>query len=200
MQLLEVQAQSHTSCAGSDRTYLVRRGDTLSGIAYRYGTNWSVLASHNHIAHPNLIYVNQRVCIPIRRFTPTAPERSIETREPAIGYRNLFPYPACTWWANQRYYQLHGVYVPWTINSNAWQWTARAYQFGWRVSRTPVVGAIMVLQPGVQYASRYGHVAVVEKILGNGRIVASSMSWGQNPRAITTFLFTPGRGVTFIYR
>jgi LysM repeat protein len=38
-------------------------GDTLSGIANRYGTSWSALASYNHIANPNLIYVDQVVCI-----------------------------------------------------------------------------------------------------------------------------------------
>ncbi|HEY7415701.1 MAG TPA: CHAP domain-containing protein, partial [Ktedonobacteraceae bacterium] len=44
----------------------------------------------------------------------------------AVGTRNLFPYGQCTWWADQRYHQLHGVYVPWVINANAWQWVARA--------------------------------------------------------------------------
>ena len=59
-------AQSQTVCSSGDRTYVVVSGDTLSGIAYRFGTNWGSLASHNHIANPNLIYANQVICIPGR--------------------------------------------------------------------------------------------------------------------------------------
>ncbi len=114
---------------------------------------------------------------------------------------NDFPYGSCTWWANQRYYQLHGVFVPWRTQSDAWQWTARAYQFGWYVSDVPVVGAVIDLQPGVQGASFWaGHVAVVERILGNGHVIASNMNWGARPWQITYVEFAPGPGVTFIFR
>jgi len=57
-------AQARTTCSGSDRTYIVVSGDTLSGIGYRYGTSWSALASYNQIVNPNLIYIGQTVCIP----------------------------------------------------------------------------------------------------------------------------------------
>jgi LysM domain-containing protein/transglycosylase-like protein with SLT domain len=57
-------AQTHIACSGSDRTYIVVSGDTLSGIGYRYGTSWSALASYNQIVNPNLIYIGQTVCIP----------------------------------------------------------------------------------------------------------------------------------------
>lgn len=120
---------------------------------------------------------------------------------PAQGPINVFPYGSCTWWANQRYYQLHGVFVPWRIQSNAWQWTARAYQFGWNVSKFPVVGAIIDLQPGVQGASFWaGHVAVVERILGNGHVITSNMNWGAYPWQVTYVEFAPGPGVTFLYQ
>jgi hypothetical protein len=48
----------------------------------------------------------------------------------AVGRTNPYPYPACTWWADQRYYQIHGVFVPWTNNAMAWQWSVRATEFG----------------------------------------------------------------------
>jgi surface antigen len=116
------------------------------------------------------------------------------------GSVNVFPYGSCTWWANQRYYQLHGFFVPWRTQSNAWQWTARAYEFGWHVSNVPIVGAIIVLQPGVEGASYWaGHVAVVERILSNGHVIASNMNWGAYPWQITYVEFAPGPGVTFIY-
>lgn len=117
-----------------------------------------------------------------------------------IGHTNVFPYGACTWWADQRYYQLHGFFVPWTSQANAWQWVTRAYQYGWHVSSFPAVGDIMVLQPGVQGAYWLGHVAVVERVLSNGQVIASSMSWGSRPLAVTTWQFTPGPGVAFVTR
>ncbi len=41
------------------KTYTVHAGDTLSGIAAKYGTTWEVLQSLNHLANPNLIYAGQ---------------------------------------------------------------------------------------------------------------------------------------------
>jgi N-acetylmuramoyl-L-alanine amidase len=135
------------------------------------------------------------------RPVKSTPTKSAPTPLPTQGSRNIFPYGSCTWWANQRYFQLHGIFVPWRTQSNAWQWTARAYQFGWHVSGSPVVGDIIDLQPGVQGASSWGgHVAVVERILSNGHVIASNMSWGAHPWQITYVEFAPGPGVTFIYR
>ena len=90
--------------------------------------------------------------------------------------------------------------MPWHTRANAWEWAARAREFGWHVSSTPVVGAIIDLQPGVQGAFWLGHVAVVEKILSNGHVIASNMSWGAYPWQVTYVEFTPGPGVTFIFR
>lgn len=41
------------------RLYIVRRGDTLDGIARRFGTTWQRLAGINHLRHPGLIYPGQ---------------------------------------------------------------------------------------------------------------------------------------------
>ncbi|HEY6541446.1 MAG TPA: transglycosylase SLT domain-containing protein [Ktedonobacteraceae bacterium] len=46
--------------------YTVHRGDTLSVIAWRYNTNYWTLARVNGIRNVNLIFVNQRLCIPYR--------------------------------------------------------------------------------------------------------------------------------------
>jgi N-acetylmuramoyl-L-alanine amidase len=90
------------------------------------------------------------------------------------------------------------VYVPWTVNANAYQWTARALDFNWRVSSQPTVGSILVLQPFVQGASYLGHVAVVESVLSNGQVIASSMNWGPDYSSVSTFEFVPGSGVSFV--
>ena len=44
-------------------TYTVRRGDTLSGIAVRFGTTYQRLMQLNGIQNPNRIYAGQRLRI-----------------------------------------------------------------------------------------------------------------------------------------
>lgn len=56
-------AQTRTTCSKKERSYNVVSGDTLSGIGYRFGVSWPALASRNHIADPNLIYIDQTICI-----------------------------------------------------------------------------------------------------------------------------------------
>jgi len=187
-------AFAQSPCSTGDQTYVVVSGDTLGAIASRYGTTWQKLASYNHIANPNLIYLNQKICIPGSHSTSS----NNNDPAPVKGTGNYFPYGQCTWWANQRYYQLHGVYVPWTTNSDAWEWTARAYNFHWHVSSTPTVGAIVDLQPWVQGAYGLGHVAVVERVLSNGDVIASNMNWGIDYWEVVDVEFSPGPGVTFI--
>jgi surface antigen len=112
---------------------------------------------------------------------------------------NPFAYGQCTQYAAQRYHDLHEFYVPWTTNADAWQWTDRAYEFGWHVSSEPSVGAIIDFQPYVQYASAWGHVGVVEQILPNGDVVTSNMNvYGFAFGSVVTLTFHTGPGVTFI--
>lgn len=44
-------------------TYVVKKGDTLSAIAARYGTTWAKIAADNNIPNPNLIYPGQKLII-----------------------------------------------------------------------------------------------------------------------------------------
>ena len=48
----------------SGQTYVVRRGDTLSAIALRYGVSVWAIAQLNAISNPSLIYVGQVLHIP----------------------------------------------------------------------------------------------------------------------------------------
>ena len=43
--------------------YIVKKGDTLSGIAKKYNTTYQKLAKDNNIANPNLIFPNQKLVI-----------------------------------------------------------------------------------------------------------------------------------------
>ena len=52
-----------SSGSGSGITYVVQAGDTLSGIATKFGTTVANLVSLNNISDPNLIYVGQVLII-----------------------------------------------------------------------------------------------------------------------------------------
>lgn len=63
----EVQARVNEILRGekpnNSVTYVVKAGDTLSGIGARYGVSYLKLAADNNIANPNLIYVGQKIVI-----------------------------------------------------------------------------------------------------------------------------------------
>ncbi len=184
--------------SSGDQTYVVMSGDTLGAIAGRYHTTWQSLASYNRIANPNMIYINEHVCVPGQKPGGGTGTTTYIPPTGTKGASNVFPYGQCTWWASQRYFQLHGVFVPWTTNSNAWQWVARANDFRWHVSSWPSAGAIVVIQPWTQGAYGLGHVAVVERILGNGHVLASNMNWNPYPGSVLNVEFAPGPGITFV--
>ena len=46
------------------KTYTVKTGDTLSGIAQKYGTDWKILQKINSIADANKIYAGQVLTLP----------------------------------------------------------------------------------------------------------------------------------------
>ncbi len=205
------QAQAKSGCPDGDQAHRIGKADRIRDLANHFGANWD----YHHLANPNFIYVNRVICIHMlvkasSSSPPSAPASSGSHSNPPAatppphptpapgGSGNVFPYGTCTWWGDQRYYQLHGIFVPWRTQANAWEWTARAYQFGWRVSSAPIYGAIINLQPGVQGASGLGHVAVVERILSNGHVIASNMAWGAYPLQVTYVEFVPGPGVTFL--
>src|SRR5690554_3740638 len=50
--------------SNEDGVYIVKSGDTLSGIAKRYDTSVSELVRLNNIANPNLIRVGQKIKLP----------------------------------------------------------------------------------------------------------------------------------------
>ena len=58
-----VQRKVNELCGGSSSGtyYIVKSGDTLSGIASRYKTTVAQLVRLNGIKNPNLIYVNQKI-------------------------------------------------------------------------------------------------------------------------------------------
>lgn len=64
---------------GNAGVYDVRRGDTLSSIASHYGTSVRALASVNHIANPNRIYVGERLRLSGGYVPPKVPTTAYYT-------------------------------------------------------------------------------------------------------------------------
>lgn len=65
-QVLKVPNAGNTQPTPSATQYTVQKGDTLSGIASKYGTTYQVLAQINGIANPNVISVGQVLTIPTK--------------------------------------------------------------------------------------------------------------------------------------
>lgn len=77
---IEAMAPDHRYAAQTpDRTHRVRRGDTLSGIAARYGTSVHQLASLNKLRSRNRIRIGQVLRLPHRGGVPvmSAPENGL---------------------------------------------------------------------------------------------------------------------------
>ena len=61
-QVLKVKGTAKKSTTKTS-TYTVKSGDTLSGIASKYGTTTKALQSLNGITNPNLIYAGQKLIV-----------------------------------------------------------------------------------------------------------------------------------------
>ena len=108
----------------------------------------------------------------------------------------------CTFWAQQRYHALTGVWTPCT--GNGYQWASQAGASGWYVTTQPPTGvpSIICLQPGTQTADRnFGHVGVVERINGDGTVYTSNYNVYPHigDKVVVYVTFTIGNGVSFIY-
>lgn len=65
--LLAMVGQAATSAGSTTakgQTYVVRRGDTLSAIAARFGTTSGAIARANNIRNPNLVVIGKQLAIP----------------------------------------------------------------------------------------------------------------------------------------
>lgn len=68
-----------TTTTTTDEIYVVKSGDTLSGIASKYGTTYQKLAEYNGIKNPNIISVGQKIKIPVAKKAETKPATTTTT-------------------------------------------------------------------------------------------------------------------------
>ena len=109
---------------------------------------------------------------------------------------SAYPARQCTLWAYQRRSALSLPVGSYMGNGGDWDNTARG--LGYLVNGTPHVGAVMVFERGQRVSSwtasaLYGHVAVVEKVLGDGSVLISEGGTGFAVQGTTEIVSAAGR-------
>lgn len=64
LQDVKLVGANTASSSTNDIVYVVKSGDTLSGICARYGANWKRVAEYNKLKNPHLIYPGNKIKIP----------------------------------------------------------------------------------------------------------------------------------------
>ena len=86
----------------------------------------------------------------------------------------------CTWWAYKRRVQLG---KPFQINGAMQNWYYRAQRAGYRTGHKPKRYAIMQSTAGY-----YGHVAIVERVYSNGKILVSEYNYNRPLHTVRVIL------------
>ena len=117
----------------------------------------------------------------------------------------------CTQYAADQMHKYTGVYPGWS--GDAKQWKSNAAAAGWKVSGTPAVNTIIVLQPGTYTfkdswsSGQYnvtdfpsGHVGWVQAVSGSGTWVKfSDWNWADQLGVVNTHWVVVSGGISFIY-
>jgi len=162
---------------------VVKSGDTIQGIAKKYGGKVDEIIAFNDLPASGELNEGEEIMIPdgvapeTARPAPVAGAQTPGTSGAVSGPStsrtfnkyyyssgaHSFPWGWCTWYVASR------RHVPWGGNAGTWLYHAKAY--GANIGRTPKVGAIMV-----SGESRYGHVGIVESV-GGGSFTISEMNY-----------------------
>ncbi len=156
--------------------YLVKAGDTPDKLAKDFNANKDGIIAFNDAEVAGLI-VGQRVVIPDGTKATTAynvasSRGGLAWGTTAIYGFNGYDYGWCTWYVASK------IRVP-TNWGNANSWNEGALASGWKVSSTPVPGAIAQTD-----ARGLGHVGIVEAVSADGTMIKYSdmnglSGWGR---------------------
>jgi surface antigen len=166
-------------------SYAAKKGENLDAIAKKYKADKDRIIAYNDLPANGEIKENQDIIIPDGQkeasvIAPAAPTQTPSTGIAARPYESfgsvgkklagnprdghMFPYGYCTWYVAQK------RYVPWSGNAGTWLYKAKSA--GYATGRSPKAGSIMVTSE-----SWWGHVALVEKVNGNGTFTVSEMNY-----------------------
>ncbi|MGY4842681.1 LysM peptidoglycan-binding domain-containing protein [Weissella cibaria] len=185
-------ANTTTSAAASNATYTVKAGDSLWGIANSNGMTLSELLSLNGLQANSYIFPGDSLKISgagAATATPSAPatdnsqssantnnnwgtvDNGYTNSNNTVSSTNTYPYGQCTWYVKG---DLNWVGNYW---GNAVDWASTAVAAGHTVNSVPTVGSIAYFAAGVQGASSYGHVAVVDSVNADGTVTISEANY-----------------------
>ncbi len=71
----------------NQQIYVIEAGDSLSSVAGRFGTTLDEIVEANSLTDPNVVYIGQRLIIPVRgdgNTTAPAPEQASEPTPPPL--------------------------------------------------------------------------------------------------------------------
>jgi surface antigen len=163
--------------------YTVKGGDTVASLADKYKADPTLIISFNDLEIAGL-NAGQKIIIPNgilpanERPGYVAPSTSYASSISSIRISsfsgNGYAYGYCTYYAYNRRAQLgRPIGGNW---GNAATWAYYARQDGFRVDKTPEVGAVMQTEGGWGGYTYFGHVGVVEKLNGDGGFTVSEMN------------------------
>lgn len=186
--------------SAADVNYLVRNGDTLTGLGWKFDVKLSTLKYVNNIDDVDSIRPGSKIKIPKKGYEAPASQiakresekkaklasasRNTVTRDssgrtssPKVkrnpgSSNNGYPYGYCTYWvASQRF-----VPSSW---GDAKRWLDSAKRAGYQTGSTPAPGAIVVTKE-----SWWGHVAYVESVDGDSITISemNARGWGVTSR------------------
>lgn len=185
-------ANTTTSAGASNATYTVKAGDSLWGIANSNGMTLSELLSLNGLQANSYIFPGDSLKISgagAATATPSAPatdnsqssantnnnwgtvDNGYTNSNNTVSSANTYPYGQCTWYVKG---DLNWVGNYW---GNAVDWASTAVAAGHTVNSVPTVGSIAYFAAGVQGASSYGHVAVVDSVNADGTVTISEANY-----------------------
>ena len=158
--------------------HTVKQGDTVKSLAKKYKSSEEKIIAFNELPADGKLQTGTEIIIPdgqgedaVQPARPTNPgTNTVDDKNQQIFSKKYYAYPAhkfpygwCTWYVASR------RHVPWGGNAGTWLYHAKSY--GAATGKSPKVGAIMVTGE-----SRWGHVAIVEKVSGD-QITVSEMNY-----------------------
>ena len=171
--------------------YTVKAGETIDGIAEKYGSNSALIIAYNDLESTGAASEGQRIVLPDGILPETErPEYvapvvtrpsyySSYTPSYSWGGGNPMPYGWCTWFAWQwRHDNMDDSYtLPSSSLGNARYWDGQLAG-SFYVDKNPQYGDVFVSKGGY-----YGHVGIVTGVNADGTITITDMNgpqgWGR---------------------
>jgi LysM repeat protein len=199
--------------------HIVVPGDTLGNLGWANHTNAMTIAAANHIANPNLIYVGQKLCIPIVAGAHTASAPRVPAASQPVTYGSAKGVKAFITFVMPYARQAHNA-TGWPVSMILAQWGLEqawhvpgytGFNFGnvAALPGQPTVNGIAVPgspaafayaktpQDGLRYYLRVAHLAYYSRVASaarSGGPVAAARALGASPwdAAHYTSVASPG--------